>query len=220
MSIRLCVRSSSAPPSPTWPFGTGALPPRTLCGLPRISSDKRIASAEPLPRSLKPLRLNKRGSSADTQSKMARILTVEDDEAIRELIKYALDQYGYDVTEAPNGQAAIDLLGDGVPYDLVILDLMLGGKISGWDVFEEVQKRGLRDQTKVIIMTARSQEAEILKGWRVGVDQYCTKPFDLDMFVVTVQDVLLSTKQQLDRQREAELRKTELLHLLDTVFED
>jgi DNA-binding response OmpR family regulator len=67
-------------------------------------------------------------------------------------------------------------------------------------------------------MTARSQEAEILKGWRVGVDQYCTKPFDLDMFVVTVQDVLLSTKQQLERQRDAELRKTELLHLVDTVF--
>src|SRR5918996_155347 len=128
---------------------------------------------------------------------MARILAVEDDEAIRELIKYALDQYGYDVTEAANGKAAIEML-DESPYDLVILDLMLGGKISGWDVFEELKKRGLRDQTKVIIMTARSQEAEILKGWRVGVDQYCTK--------------------QLDRQREAELRKTELLHLVDTVF--
>jgi DNA-binding response OmpR family regulator len=151
---------------------------------------------------------------------MARILAVEDDEAIRELIKYALDQYGYDVTEAPNGKAAIDLMGDGAPYDLVILDLMLGGMISGWDVFDEIQKRGLRDQTKVIIMTARSQEAEILKGWRVGVDQYCTKPFDLDMFVVIVQDVLLSTREQLDRQREGELRKTELLHLVDTVFED
>jgi DNA-binding response OmpR family regulator len=148
---------------------------------------------------------------------MARILAVEDDEAIRDLIKYALDHYGYEVSEAGSGKAALDQLDKG-PYDLVILDLMLGGKISGWDVFDEIKNRGLRDKTKVIIMTARSQEAEILKGWRVGVDQYCTKPFDLDMFVVTVQDVLLSTKQQLDRQRDAELRKTELLHLVDTVF--
>jgi DNA-binding response OmpR family regulator len=148
---------------------------------------------------------------------MSRILVVEDDEAIRELTKYALLQYGYEVTEASSGQGAIDVL-DGGPYDLVILDLMLGGKISGWDVYEELKKRGLRKDTKVIIMTARSQEAEILKGWRLGVDQYCTKPFDLDMFVVTVQDVLLSTKEQLARQREAELRKTELLHLVDTVF--
>jgi len=150
---------------------------------------------------------------------MARILAVEDDDAIRGLILHALGQYGYDVTEAPTGPDAVRLIGE-KEFDLVILDLMLGGEVSGWDVYEEIGKRGLRDKVKVIIMTARSQEAEILKGWRLGVDQYCTKPFDLDMFIVTVQDVLLSTKEQLGRQRDAELRKTELLHMVDTVFDE
>ena len=69
-------------------------------------------------------------------------------------------------------------------------------------------------------MTARSQEAEILKGWRLGVDQYITKPFDLDVFIDTVQDTLLSSKEQLARHREQELRKTELLHMVDTVFNE
>lgn len=149
---------------------------------------------------------------------MARILAVEDDEAIRGLILHTLTQYGYQVSEAADGPAAIELLGS-TEFDLVILDLMLGGKVSGWDVYEEIGKLELRDSVKVLIMTARSQEAEILKGWRLGVDQYCTKPFDLDMFIVTVQDVLLSTKEQLGKLRDAELRKTELLHMVDTVFE-
>ena len=167
-------------------------------------SDSKDPAGDPIPKGM---------------SEITHILTVEDDEAIRSLIKYALLQYGYEVTEAGTGQEAIEAV-HAADYDLVILDLMLGGDISGWDVFEEMKKKGIREQTKVMIMTARSQEAEILKGWRVGVDQYCTKPFDLDMFVVTVQDTLLSTKEQLARQRDSELRKTELLHMVDTVFEE
>ena len=150
---------------------------------------------------------------------MARILSVEDDEAIRGLIKHALSQSGFDVAEAASGSQAMELL-QGGEYDLAILDLMLGGEISGWEVYEELNRLGVRDRMKVIIMTARSQEAEILKGWRLGVDQYITKPFDLDVFIATVQDTLLSSKEQLARHREQELRKTELLHMVDTVFNE
>jgi DNA-binding response OmpR family regulator len=150
---------------------------------------------------------------------MARILSVEDDEAIRGLIKHALSQSGFDVAEAASGSQAMELL-QGGEYDLAILDLMLGGEISGWEVYEELNRLGVRDRMKVIIMTARSQEAEILKGWRLGVDQYITKPFDLDVFIDTVQDTLLSSKEQLARHREQELRKTELLHMVDTVFNE
>lgn len=150
---------------------------------------------------------------------MARILSVEDDEAIRGLIKHALSQSGFDVAEAASGSQAMELL-QGGEYDLAILDLMLGGEISGWEVYEELNRLGVRDRMKVIIMTARSQEAEILRGWRLGVDQYITKPFDLDVFIDTVQDTLLSSKEQLARHREQELRKTELLHMVDTVFNE
>jgi DNA-binding response OmpR family regulator len=150
---------------------------------------------------------------------MTRILSVEDDEAIRGLIKHALSQSGFEVGEAGSGQEALDRLREGV-FDLAILDLMLGGDISGWDVYDELIKLGIRDDMKVIIMTARSQEAEILKGWRLGVDQYITKPFDLDVFISTVQDTLLASKDQLARHREQELRKTELLHMVDTVFNE
>ena len=162
--------------------------------------------------------LNTRGVPAD-RGTMARILSVEDDEAIRGLIKHALTQYGYEVTEAASGPEAIALLRQ-QEFDLTILDLMLGGEVSGWDVYEEMKNLGVRDATKVIIMTARSQEPEILKGWRLGVDQYITKPFDLDIFIVTVQDTLLSSKEDLARHREQELRKTELLHMVDTVFNE
>ena len=150
---------------------------------------------------------------------MTRILSVEDDEAIRGLIKHALSQSGFEVAEAGSGQAAIEQV-RGSHFDLAILDLMLGGDISGWDVYDQIVEQGIRDSMKVIIMTARSQEAEILKGWRLGVDQYITKPFDLDVFITTVQDTLAASSEQLARHREQELRKTELLHMVDTVFNE
>lgn len=147
---------------------------------------------------------------------MADILVVEDDDVVRALVTHTLTQYGYSLDGAGSGEDALAKLSEN-EYELVILDVNLG-RMTGWEVLEEMKRRRLREQTKVVMLTAQSQERDILKGWRLGVDQYCTKPFDLDEFVVTVQDVLLSTREQLIEQRRQELQRAELLHMVDTAF--
>ena len=145
------------------------------------------------------------------------ILVVEDEEPIRRLIRAALDPSAYSVSETSTGEEALHLLA-GQRYDLLILDLRLDG-ISGWDVLDAMRARGLRSNIRVIILTAQSQERDILRGWREGVDQYCMKPFEPSEFVRTVEAVLASTDDELARYRQSELEKTQLLNLADNAFD-
>jgi DNA-binding response OmpR family regulator len=145
------------------------------------------------------------------------IVVVEDEAPIRKLIRAALDPSAYSVSETGTGEEALQLLA-GNQYDLLILDLRLDG-ISGWDVLDAMRARRLRDQVRIIILTAQSSERDILRGWREGVDQYCTKPFEPSQFVRIVEAVLASTDDELARYRKSELEKTQVLNLVDNAFE-
>jgi DNA-binding response OmpR family regulator len=145
------------------------------------------------------------------------ILLVEDEESIRKLIRAALDPKSYSLTETTTGEEALQLL-DEQRFDLLILDLRLDG-MSGWDVLDAMRARRLREHVRVMILTARSSERDILRGWRHGVDQYCMKPFEPAQFVSLVADVLASSDEELARHRQSELDKTQLLHLVDSAFE-
>jgi DNA-binding response OmpR family regulator len=147
----------------------------------------------------------------------SQILVVEDEAQIRTLIRAALDANRYRLVEAESGEKALELLAR-EHFDLLLLDLRLGG-ISGWDVLEAMRAKGLRDRLRVIILTAQSAERDILRGWREGVDQYCMKPFEVAQFVRLVEDVLTSSDKDLAKLRQAELEKTQLLHLLDNAFD-
>jgi DNA-binding response OmpR family regulator len=143
------------------------------------------------------------------------ILVVEDEPAIRAAIAAALTTYGYDVTEVGSGDEALRVLRDREgAVELVILDLMLGAT-SGWDVLQEMNRSGLRDSTKVLVLSALSDEEEVVRGWEMGVDEYQTKPFDPEMLVVKVQEVLLSPREELRERRMAELLRAELLDLVE-----
>ena len=148
---------------------------------------------------------------------MARILVVEDDQAIRDLVVRVMRGEGHDLHEAASGDEALTRLAE-ESYDLVILDLMLGA-VSGWDVLEEAGRRGVRAKFKVLMLTARSSERDFLQGWRSGVDQYLTKPFDVHVLRETVEDTLRSSSEQLAERRRGELEKTELLYRLESAFE-
>ena len=148
---------------------------------------------------------------------MARILVVEDDQAIRDLVLRVLRTDGHTLHEAVSGDEALTKLAQDA-YDLVILDLMLGA-VSGWDVLEEANRRGVRSKFKVLMLTARSSERDFLQGWRNGVDQYLTKPFDVEVLRDTVEDTLRTPSEQLAERRKSELEKTELLYRLESAFE-
>src|SRR4029079_10729304 len=102
-----------------------------------------------------------------------RILVVEDNAALAEGIEYNLKLEGYDVKIAESGTDAIAMAESWNP-DLVILDLMLPG-VDGYQVLKSIRTRG--DHVPVIILSARGEEADKVRGFRLDADQYVTKPF-------------------------------------------
>ena len=147
------------------------------------------------------------------------ILIVEDEPAVRAAIASALTTYGYDVTEVETGDEALRVLRDREgAFELVILDLVLGSD-SGWDVLQEMNRSGLRDSTKVLVLSDPSDDEEIVRGWEMGVDDYQFKPLDPEMLVVKVQEVLLSPREELRERRMAELLRAELLDLVEPFSE-
>jgi DNA-binding response OmpR family regulator len=143
------------------------------------------------------------------------ILVVEDEPEARAAMASALTTYGYEVTEVASGDEALRSLRDREgAFELVLLDLALGST-SGWDVLQEMNRSGLRDSTKVIVLSDVSDDEEITRGWEMGIDGYQAKPFDPEMLVVKVQEVLLSPREELRERRMAELLRAELLDLVE-----
>jgi DNA-binding response OmpR family regulator len=113
---------------------------------------------------------------------MARILVVEDNAAIAEGIAYNLRHEKHDARIAEDGRAGLQLAREWQP-DLVILDLMLP-EMDGYEVLGAIRKDGNR--VPVIILTARGEEADKVHGFRVGADDYVTKPFGLSELLARV----------------------------------
>jgi DNA-binding response OmpR family regulator len=148
---------------------------------------------------------------------MARILVVEDDPHVRHLVQVVLGGEGHETESAGSGSEALEELSEHA-YDLIVLDLMLG-RVSGWQVLREMERWGVRAGTKVLILTARASERDILHGWRMGVDEYVTKPFDPAVFMEAVGETLRRSLEELKLRREAELQKAELLYRVQVAFE-
>jgi len=108
-------------------------------------------------------------------TRRARILVVEDEEAMIAGLEYALGKSGYEVEVARDGAAAATALKQ-ASYDLVLLDVMLPRK-SGFDVLAGLRRDGR--QTPVILLTAKNQELDKVRGFDLGADDYVTKPFSL-----------------------------------------
>lgn len=116
---------------------------------------------------------------------MTRILVVDDDPNIRELVNYFMRQEGLDVLEAADGLDALRILADN-KVDLVILDLMMPG-MDGWELC-----RKLREQTDLplLMLTAKGETAQIVKGFELGTDDYLVKPFDPMVLAARVKALL------------------------------
>jgi len=117
---------------------------------------------------------------------MPRVLVVDDDLTVREVVVTYLRAAGYDVDEAADGEGALAMLRD-QPADLVVLDLMLPG-IDGLEVCERLRSR--RDDVPVIMLTALGSETDRVVGLERGADDYVTKPFSPRELVLRVDSVL------------------------------
>jgi len=118
----------------------------------------------------------------------ARILVVEDERDIAALVAYHLTKEGYRVRTAEGGTEAIEAATSDRP-DLLVLDLMLPG-FSGYDVLAEMRRRPDLADVPVIVLTARRDEADRVRGLELGADDYVTKPFSPRELVLRVAAVL------------------------------
>lgn len=101
-----------------------------------------------------------------------RILTVEDDDRIRQAVKLALEDEGWDVDEAATGEAALDEFKEHEP-DVVLIDIMLPG-MDGFDVCRSIRRSS---DVPIIMVTARNDTHDVVAGLEAGADDYLTKPF-------------------------------------------
>ncbi len=107
----------------------------------------------------------------------ARILLVDDEQAVQTLLTYPLRKEGYEVVEAKDGQEALDRFGE-ERFDLVVLDIMLP-KLDGIEVCRRLRTRS---QVPIIMLTAKGDEVDKVAGLEMGADDYITKPFSVREF--------------------------------------
>lgn len=117
-----------------------------------------------------------------------RILVVEDEEAILDIVTQALRRNGYETTSASDGDMALEKALSLRP-DLVILDLMLP-KMDGWEVCRRLRAEKETASTPILMLTARRDERDVVEGLELGADDYMKKPFSLTELVARVKALL------------------------------
>ena len=113
------------------------------------------------------------------------ILLIDDDATLRELLADQLHTAGYRTLEAANGTIGLRLAEEATP-DLIVLDVMMPG-MSGWEVCERLRAKS---RVPIILLTAKGEEFDKLRGFRLGIDDYVTKPFSFAEWVARVGAVL------------------------------
>ena len=117
-----------------------------------------------------------------------KILIVEDEEDILELVTFNLSKEGYQIIGALSGEDAVQKIKSEI-VDLVILDLMLPG-IDGLEVAKRLQSDPKTKQVPIVMLTAKGEEADIVTGLELGADDYITKPFSPKVLIARVRAVL------------------------------
>jgi two-component system, OmpR family, phosphate regulon response regulator PhoB len=158
----------------------------------------------------------------------ARILIVEDEESLAVLLRYNLEAEGFEVDTAARGDDAEQQIKD-APPDLVLLDWMLPG-LSGVELCRRIRMRKDTERIPIVMLTARGDEGERVRGLSLGADDYIVKPFSLPELIARVHAVLRRSKPthvagllsagdiDLDRTTRRVRRSGEELHLGPTEF--
>ena len=129
---------------------------------------------------------------ASDLDRSAKILVVDDENTLREMLADALRIAGFATCEAPDADEAMKLVRKENP-DLVICDINMPGQ-SGYEFLEKLRANG--DETPVILLTARNERSDITQGLKLGADDYLTKPFGLEELMLRVKAILRRTLKQ------------------------
>ena len=141
---------------------------------------------------------------------MKRILVVEDEAAIREMVALNMKRAGWDVLEAPSAERALELL-HGEPCDAALLDIMLPG-MDGLSLCETIRRDNA--DIGIIIVSAKGQEQDKIRGLSIGADDYITKPFSVSELIARVEALV----RRVRRSASAEGRSAEPDQLISGPF--
>jgi len=139
---------------------------------------------------------------------MPRVLIVEDDAAMRDMVGYALVEEGMEVEAVADGESALEIFFSSGPFDVVILDVMLPG-IDGITVCKELTSAS---DVPVVMVTARDDETSVVVGLEVGADDYITKPFSHRELVSRVRATL--RRRRIDARASSKQERLEFLGLM------
>jgi DNA-binding response OmpR family regulator len=138
---------------------------------------------------------------------MKRILIIEDDRDIVELVRYNLANEGFQVSSANDGSTGLSTLKK-TPPDLLLLDLMLP-KLSGLEICREIRRDDSLNRLPILMLTARGEEADRVVGLEMGADDYVTKPFSPRELLARVKALLRRAEPPADAPRTIEIGKLE-----------
>lgn len=115
-----------------------------------------------------------------------RILVVDDEVRMRKLVNDFLTKNGFEVIEASNGEEAVDIFFERNDFDMVVLDVMMP-KMDGWQVLKQIREYST---VPIIMLTAKAEEKDELLGFKMGVDEYISKPFSPKILVARIEAIL------------------------------
>jgi len=121
---------------------------------------------------------------------LKKVLVVDDDPYILMSLEFLMKKNGYDVMVARNGTEALELVEKQVPH-LVLLDIMMPD-VDGYEICRYIKKSPELKHTKVVFMSAKTKEADILKGYDLGASLYITKPFSTRELVKQIKELMAS----------------------------
>jgi len=144
------------------------------------------------------------------------VLVVDDDASIRAMLGYLLHDEGYTVTEASDGAEAIDELTVAAP-DCMILDLMMPN-VDGLEVLRARRERGFAPDTRVLVLTAKTDTRDAVWCWELGADEYMNKPVDPEKLAREIRQLLARSTNELQHRREIGLADARARDKLEAAF--
>ena len=139
-----------------------------------------------------------------------RVLIVEDEASLVTMLRYNLEKEGFDVSEASDGEEAM-IVAEETPPDAIILDWMLP-RMSGIEVCRQFRRRTHTKSVPIIMLTARGEETDKVRGLNVGADDYMTKPFSMPELLARVRALL---RRAMPSQTKGELTYSDIVIDLD-----
>ena len=143
------------------------------------------------------------------EENMKRILVVDDEQDLCEILKFNLETEGYEVETANSAEEALEM--DIASFDLLLLDVMMGG-MSGFQLAKQLKGNPMTANVPIIFLTAKTLKEDILEGFKIGADDYITKPFSMEELVFRVEAILR-------RVRGKKSKESTMYHIGDFTFD-